>query len=171
MNAGGYLQSIGQNRIASLSDAPNVFRDKWLDTAAPSNFDGFHRTGCTGPGLRADACRRITPNWKNFGFHKHPIAQPLTSRDALEPRHAISRLLGQFETFRASRAATASRDLGLAGVAAVANPAIRAPNEQGPPVGTDGPCVDRDELRNSTKWRRRESNPRPATFPRRLLRV
>ena len=36
----------------------------------------------------------------------------------------------------------------------LANPAIRAPNDQSPPVGADGPCLDRDGLRNPTIWRR-----------------
>ena len=47
----------------------------------------------------------------------------------------------------------------------VANTAISVRNEQGPLVVTNGPYSFRDGLCNPTEWRRRESNPRPVTFP------
>ena len=56
---------------------------------------------------------QTTPNWKKSPFPQPADFKPLPSRDALGPRHVISRLLGQFETFGAISASTgASRDFG-----------------------------------------------------------
>jgi hypothetical protein len=69
---------------------------------------------------------RVRPREKSR-FPQPAVFTALLSRDALGPRHAIW-----------SPTRTPS----------LANPTIRAPNEQGPPVSTDGPCLNRDGLSN-----------------------
>ena len=107
-----------------------------------------------GRGLRAAAYWQITPNWKNLGFRNRQISNHLhrVTRWGLVTRFrdswARSRLFGPHG--RPPRHAI----WGWPATPDVANPAIRAPNEQGPPVLTSGPCLDRDGLRNPIKWRR-----------------
>ncbi len=164
-------------KVTSEALRPSVGRTertwrRWLATAETLESwrvaeKSSHGTWVAGGCLLADDAKlEKTP------FPQPADLQPLPSRDALGPRHAISRLLAQFETFRA-----------LVGRHRVTRfwrrqrrqpsrfPRYVGQNDQGPPVVADEPCWNRDGLCNPTEWRRRESNPRPEMFPCELLRT
>ena len=87
--------------------------------------------------------------------------QPLPSRDTFAPRHVVSRLLAQFETFRGSVGHHRVTRFGPGDQRLSSQiPRYVGQNDQGPPVGADGPCWNRDGLCNPTECRRRESNPK-----------
>jgi hypothetical protein len=105
-------------------------------------------------GCRAVAHWQTTPNWKKVGRRNPPFSNHF---------YRVTRW-GHVTRFRDSW--PSSRLFGPRGPPPrhaiwprrprpiVANPCIRAKKSQGPPVGADGPCLDRDGLWNPIKWRR-----------------
>jgi hypothetical protein len=55
-------------------------------------------------GLPCDYLLADDAKLEKMPFSQHAVSQPLPSRDSLGVYHAISRLLGVFETFRADMA-------------------------------------------------------------------
>ncbi|MBP86645.1 MAG: hypothetical protein CMJ64_08015 [Planctomycetaceae bacterium] len=62
-------------------------------------------------GCKATTYWQTTPNWKK-PFPQPAVFTGLPSRDSLGVYHAISRLLGQFETFGAKTGEGESSDFG-----------------------------------------------------------
>ena len=77
---------------------------------ATGNWSNGPESSRRDAGCHATVYWQRTPNWKKVAFRNLPISTGLPSRDSLGVHHAISRLLGQFETFRACWAGGESRD-------------------------------------------------------------
>ena len=90
-------------------------------------------------GCHATVYWQSTPNSKNLTFRNWQI-----SRTSIAGRigvsHAISNSWARSRLFALAGGGVSPAISGRPKTPTLANPAIRAPNEQGPPVVADGPC-------------------------------